>query len=70
MAKLTVWIAECIDDNVAYSIIGKTKKEVLEKLERTTCGRYAPVVKQEIYYKDAFDLFDLLTGEEGGRKQY
>ena len=68
MAKLTVWIAVRTDDSEAYSIIGKTKKEVLKKLERA-CGNYEPVVKQEIYYKDAFDLFDWLTGEGGGRNQ-
>jgi hypothetical protein len=68
MAKLTVWIAVRTDDSEAYSVIGKTKKEVLQKLE-TAFGDYEPVVKQEIYYKDAFDLFDWLTGEGGGRNQ-
>ena len=68
MAKLTVWIAVRTDDSEAYSLIGKTKKEVVEQL-KTACGEYEPVVKQEIYYTDAFDLFKWLTGESGGRNQ-
>jgi hypothetical protein len=68
MAKLTVWIAVRTDDSEAYSLIGKTKKEVVEQL-KTAFGDYEPVVKQEIYYTDAFDLFKWLTGEGGGRNQ-
>jgi hypothetical protein len=79
MAKLTYWVAECESDNRCYSIIGKTRKAVQEQLtaiyrdyheretpqwQRTT---YGPIEKREIVYKDAFNLFDLATGEGGGR---
>ena len=67
MAKLTYWVAECLDDNPCYSIIGKTKKEVVAKVSECRYGEYAPVVKKELFYKDAFDLFDWVTGEGGGR---
>lgn len=32
MATLTYWVAECNFDHKAYSIVGKTRKEVLEKV--------------------------------------
>lgn len=67
MAKLIYWVAECLDDNPCYSIIGRTKKEVVARLADFDSESYAPVVKKEIFYKDAFDLFDWVTGEGGGR---
>jgi len=66
MAKLVYWIAERTDDHPCYSIIGKTKKSVLEQIKHSF-GEYEPVVKKELYYRDAFDLFDQVTGEGGGR---
>ena len=66
MAKLIYWVAERNDDSPCYSIIGKTKKSVLEQLEHSF-GEYEPVVKREIHYKDAFDLFSWVTSEGGGR---
>ena len=66
MATLTVWIAVRTDDNSCYSLIGKTKKSVQEQLE-TAYGSYEPIEKKVIYYKDAFDLFEKVTGEDGGR---
>jgi hypothetical protein len=66
MAKLVYWVAVRTDDSPCYSIIGKTKKEVVERV-KDSFGEYEPVVKRELYYKDAFDLFDWATGEGGGR---
>lgn len=66
MAKLTYWVASCESDGDVYSIIGKTRREVLAQLE-TAYGSYADPVKKVIYYKDAFDLFDQATNEGGGR---
>jgi hypothetical protein len=66
MAKLIYWVAVRTDDSPCYSLIGKTKKSVLEQLEHSF-GEYEPVVKKEIYYKDAFDLFVWATSEGGGR---
>jgi hypothetical protein len=68
--KLTYWFAECLDDNVCYSIIKKTKRAAqLEREEKIKehGNRYGQVVKREIIYDDAFDLMDQLTCEGGGR---
>ncbi len=65
--KLTYWIAED-EYEPAYSIIGKTKKEVMAKLQSKGGVReYGPVEKKIIIYKDAFDLLDMVTGEMPGR---
>jgi hypothetical protein len=73
MAKLNYWVAECLNDHPCYSIIGKTKKEVIRKLKEHgyTCADFGVAYefpeKRELYYKDAFHLFDWATGEGGGR---
>ena len=72
MATLNYWVSECTSDHTCYSIIGKTKKECLAKLleyqgENWADKGYEPIVKASIKYKDAFDLFDWVTGEGGGR---
>jgi hypothetical protein len=63
--KLFYWYSECLRDSDAYSAIGKTKKEVLEKIK----GRdyYGPVEKKVIEYRNGFDLLELLTSEDGCR---
>jgi hypothetical protein len=67
MAKLTYWIAPLPHDPV-YSLVGKTKKAVQEQLAQLSDPEeYAPIEKRVLPYKDAFDLFDYLTGEGGGR---
>ena len=69
MATLTYWIAPYWRDP-AYSIVGKTKKAVIEQLaqiDEEQRETYDPVEKRVLYYKDAFDMFDYLTGEGGGR---
>ena len=66
MATLTYWYCECLDDADAYSIITKTKKEAVAQRDRRE-DRYAPPEKRTIQYRDAFDLFDWVTGEGGGR---
>ena len=68
--KLTYWVAED-EYEPAYSIIGKTKKEVIAKLKsKREPEKYSPVEKKVIIYADAFELLDLLTGEMGGRTFY
>ncbi len=68
MATLKYWIAECVNDAECYSIIGKTKKEVWEKiLTGESAAKFSPPVQKTIEYRDAFDLFDWCTGEGGGR---
>lgn len=69
MAKLTYWIAPLYNDPT-YSLVGKTKKAVLEQIsamEEQYRSDYEPIEKRVIYYKDAFDLFDYVSGEAGGR---
>jgi hypothetical protein len=64
--KLTYWYAECLTDSDCYSIIAKTKRRANELRE----GRerdFGPVEKRVIDYADAFDLFEQVSGEGGGR---
>lgn len=67
MKKLTYWVAAHLYDTPCFSIIGKTKKEVMTQLADMTKSDYAPVVKKELRYRDAFDLFEWVTGVGGGR---
>lgn len=68
MAKLTYWYAERLDDADCYSVIAKTKREALAKVaESSHYADFGPVEKRTIYYGDAFDLFDQVTSEGGGR---
>jgi len=66
MATLTYWYCECLDDADAYSFVAKTKREAKAMREGQE-NSYAPPVKRTIEYRDAFDLFDWVTGEGGGR---
>ena len=68
MPKLTVWIATQNEDSQCYNIIGKTKKSVLEKIAGLASrDSYETPKKVEIFYNDAFDLFEYVTSEGGGR---
>jgi hypothetical protein len=67
MPKLYYWIAENTYAE-QYSLIGKTKKEVLQKLESfNNKDNFERPVKRCVEYKDVFNLFDWVTGEGGGR---
>ncbi len=70
--KLTVWLAEQNADSQCYNLIGRTRKEVRAQIEKRlaegeSIDTYGEPVKVVIEYADAFDLFDRLTGEGGGR---
>ena len=68
MPLLKYWIAERLDDHRCYSLIGKTRKEVVAELAKYgDWAKFGPVHKREIFYEDAFDLFDYCTGEGGDR---
>jgi len=68
MPKLTYWVAPIKYDSDRYSIIGKTRKSVLEQLDQTDSPEhYETPVKKELYYRDAFDLFEWVSGEGGSR---
>jgi hypothetical protein len=67
MATLKYWIAPLYRDP-AYSLIGKTKKEVIAQLAQVSDPEsYEEIHQRIIEYKDAFDLFDQVSGEGGGR---
>lgn len=69
--KLRVWIAEQKNDARCYNIIARTKKDCLKQVsEAWNSNEYQYMVQQEIEYKDAYDLFDILTAEGGGRGPY
>lgn len=70
MAKLTVWIAEQNSDSQCYNIVAKTRKSALEQIAERDWVRFAQPKKVVIEYKDAFDLFEYLTSEAGGRNVY
>ena len=68
MPTLKYWVAECLHDSTCYSIVGKTRREVLEILKTTHLAeRYGKPERRQIEYWDALDLFDQCTGEGGGR---
>lgn len=75
MAKLTYWTAPRLDDSDCYSLIGRTKKAVQKELadimqeqkDSPWKASFGPIEKRVITYKDAFDLFDWISSESGGR---
>lgn len=68
MANLTVWIAVQHGDAVCYNVIGRTRKAAQEQLDALPDGNsFDAPRKVVIQYKDAFDLFDWVTSEGGGR---
>ena len=64
--KLYYWIAVS-NANECYSLIGKTKKEVITQMQELSSINFEPPVRKVLEYRDAFDLFDWATGEGGGR---
>jgi ribosomal protein S18 len=70
MAKLTVWIAEQYSDSQCYNIVARTRKAALEQIAERDWVKFEQPKKVEIDYKDAFDLFEYVTSEAGGRSIY
>lgn len=70
MAKLTFWIAEQHDDADCYNLVARTRKALLEMVSDRPDIKYDAPKKIEVFYKDAFDLFDYLTSEGGGRHSH
>lgn len=68
--KLTVWIMTQDSDSECYNIIARTKKDALAQAAARTYTTWSEPKRMVIEYKDAFDLFDLATGESGGRSEY
>lgn len=68
--KLRYWYCEHLTDSQAYAIIAKSKKEAQAELDALTPAHRADFGEPQlrvIHYKDAFDLLERVTGEDGGR---
>ena len=68
MMKLTYWVAENLKGDKADSIVARTKHDCEQKvLAYGNSGNYGQPVKKSLVYEDAFDLFEMVTGRDGGR---
>ena len=67
MAKLKIWIASQSEDSSCYNLISKTKKDLLIQIKKHDHIKYNTIGLYEIFYNNAFDLFDYVTSESGGR---
>lgn len=67
MATLTYWACAARGDAECYSIVKRTRKEAKAEREAQGSENFSPAQKHVIAYKDAFDLFEQVTGEGGGR---
>lgn len=63
--KLTVWIACQHADAACYNIIARTKKDALRQMAERPDIEWDAPYKRAIHYKDAFDLYQWLTSEDG-----
>lgn len=68
--KLTVWIAAQEGDATCYNIVARTKKDALAQMAQRSDTAWSAPIKRVIEYRDAFDLFEYLTSEGGGRHEY
>jgi hypothetical protein len=62
--KLTYWYAKCLDDDNAYSIRTRTKKDCKGQRAGDE-DSYGPPVKVTIEYKDGFDLMQKIALDGG-----
>lgn len=67
MATLTYWVARQHADSACYNLVARTKKELLLRIAENPSTKYEAPIKETVTYKDAFDLFEWVTGEGGGR---
>lgn len=67
LKRLVYWYAGCINDHDTYSIVARTKREAANQRREMGAHLYEPPVKKVIEYRDAFELFEMVTGEGGGR---
>ena len=76
MKNFKYWVCECKKDGRCYSLIGKTKKEVIRQMIDLGDLDYyidygeehnISIHKIEIPCKDVFELFDIVTDEGGSR---
>ncbi|CAN5460644.1 hypothetical protein BH11PSE11_BH11PSE11_03630 [soil metagenome] len=66
--KLTYWVAEHLGGDKTASIVARTKHDCEQKQIAYGCiDGYGTPVKKSLQYADAFDLFEMATGPDGGR---
>lgn len=71
MKRLTFWISEQTKDHSCYNLVGRTRDEVMYQLAmRPDSGDYSKPKRVVLDYTDAFDLFERVTAEGGGRHAY
>lgn len=66
--KLTYWVAENLKGDKTESIVARTKHDCEQKvIAYGAIADYGTPVKKSFLYTDAFDLFEIATGKDGGR---
>jgi hypothetical protein len=66
--KLTYWVAQILDGDKSESIVARTRHDCEQKLlAYGNAVNYAAPAKRSLQYEDAFDLFEMVTGPDGGR---
>lgn len=66
--KLTYWVAHHLNGDKASAIVARTKHDCEQKvIAYGAPAEYAAPVKKSLLYTDAFDLFEMATGTDGGR---
>jgi len=64
MAVFSYWYCESFHHD---SIIARTEEEAIAKRFRIGMDGFAMPVQKFIYYGDIFDLFEHVTGDDGGK---
>lgn len=67
LQRLEYWYAAHREDSDKYSIVAPTRSAAYQLRKERGIDFYSPPVKKVIEYRDAFDLFEMVTGEGGGR---
>jgi len=68
--KIKLWIATQEQNSSHYNLIAKTKKELLQQMAKYSHVRYDEIAQVESTFRDAFDMFEWVTSESGGRSIY
>ncbi len=66
--KLTYWVAQPLQGDKTNAIIARTRHDCEQKvIAYGAPAEYAAPIKKSLLYTDAFDLFEMATGNDGGR---
>jgi hypothetical protein len=50
--------------------VARTKKDALRQIAERRSTDFEAPRKVELFYRDAFDLYEMVTGEGGGRSMF